>query len=95
MGIEYKIRFFNKDARKLDAMLRQAPFFSDYDANFKLYNYRHDPDKDLDVMPDAHAAIEADGIYFCDNCGKISSIVLEHLKTIASQRDGGAITSEL
>ncbi len=95
MGVEYKIGFLVEDAQSLDAMLRQAPFFSDYDENFKLYNYREDLSKDLFVMPDAHAAIEADGIYFCGNCGKISSVILEHLKRAASQRYGSTVVVEL
>lgn len=95
MGIECKIKFTVNAAENLDAILRQSPFFSDYDVTYKLYNYRNEPNQDLLIMPDAHAAIEPDGIYFCDNGGKISKIVLDHLKRTASQKYNNIMVEEL
>lgn len=88
MGIEYKIKFSVDTDENVDEMLRHTPFFSNYDQNYNLYNYRDDFNTNPFVMPDAHAAIESDGIYFCDNCGKISRLVFEHLKRTASQKYG-------
>lgn len=48
-------------------MLRALPCFSDFDATYGLYNFRKHA---LSGMPDAHAAVEPEALYFCDNgCG--------------------------
>ena len=64
MGYEQRIRLGTPRADELDALLRSLPGFEGYDAKYGLYNFRR---RGQDAMPDAHAAIEAEGIYFCDN----------------------------
>lgn len=79
MGIEYKIEFQYKDCVKLAEILRAVPFFANYNESLKFYEYRANAKTDLTVMPDAHAKIESNGIYFCNNCGTVSQEVWSHL----------------
>jgi hypothetical protein len=81
MGIEYKFYVNNFDTRKLDDILRRGPYFSDYDPDYRLYNFRMTSNTDPVVMPNLVAAIEPDGLYVCDNGGSnIAGRVINHLK---------------
>jgi hypothetical protein len=81
MGIEYKFYVNNFDAQKLDDILRRGPFFSDYDTDFRLYNFRMASNTDPVVMPNLVVAIEPDGLYVCDNGGSDSAErVINYLK---------------
>ena len=75
MGIELKLRLTNSDPQRLDAILRQGPFFSDYDSEYQMYNFRGDAESEPGKMPDVSAAVEADGLYVCENAS--SDIVEE------------------
>ena len=81
MGIEYKFHVNSFDTQKLDDVLRRGPFFSDYDPDCRLYNFRNASNTDPAVMPDLVAAIESDGLYVCDNGGSdLAERVLNYLK---------------
>jgi hypothetical protein len=67
--------------KKLDDILRRVPFFSDYDPDYRLYNFRLASNTDPAVMPNLVAAIERDGLYACDNGGSdLAERVITHLK---------------
>ena len=68
MGKEYLLRFtFQNHARPaLDTLLRETPYFSDYDSDYHLYNFRTQPPLELPQMPDLYAAIEHEGLYVCE-----------------------------
>jgi hypothetical protein len=95
MGIEYQIRFARPSEPVLDRAIRSLPFFRDYDDNYQLYNLWLDRNDSRPGMPDAHAKIEASGIYFCDNCGPDVSCIRESLMTIAQQFDPTILLEEL
>jgi len=67
MGIEYKIVCDPKAVAHFDEFLRRQPFFQSYDSEDRLYNLRVPGIPKVEDFPDAYAAIEPDGIYFCDN----------------------------
>ena len=67
MGIEYKIVCDPKTAAHFDEFLRSQTFFHSYDSEHHLYNLRLPGIPKSEDFPDAYAAIEPDGIYFCDN----------------------------
>jgi hypothetical protein len=100
MGIEYEIRFQYDNPDQLDALLRQAPYFTDCNEDYRLYNYR-DPDNpptsELNDVPDVHAAIEPYGIYVCDNGGarEVARQVLDYVQRATTQTFGSIETTEL
>lgn len=67
MGIEYKIKCDSAKVPDFDAFLRRQPFFESYDTDRKLYNLRTPGSQKPEDFPDGYAALEPDGIYFCDN----------------------------
>jgi hypothetical protein len=100
MGIEYEIHFHYDDPQQLDTLLRQAPYFSDSNEDYRLYNYRdphNPPTSELNDVPDVHAAIEPYGIYLCDNGGarEVARQVLEYVQRTAEQTFGNVQTTEL
>jgi hypothetical protein len=100
MGVEYEIRFHYEDPEQLDTLLRQAPYFSDCNEAYRLYNYRdpeNPPTSELNDVPDVHAAIEPYGIYICDNGGarEVARQVLDHVQRTAAQTFGSIETTEL
>lgn len=64
MGVEYKIRFKHQEKQDVDSLLRALPHFAEFDAEWKMYNYRL-PDNP-GQMPNVAMQIEDDGLYFCD-----------------------------
>jgi hypothetical protein len=81
MGIEYKFHVDSFDRQKFDNILRRGPFFSDYDPEYRLYNFRMASNTDSAVMPNLVAAIESDGLYVCDNGGSnLTEQVINYLK---------------
>jgi hypothetical protein len=91
MGIEYKISCDPAKVPEFDAFLRRQPFFESYDAEHKLYNLRMPGSQKPENYPDGYAALEPDGIYFCDNltatdnaAGILRRIIDEALKYSSS-----------
>jgi len=64
MGVEYRVRFKRRDVAALDAYLRSLPCFSEYDGEWRSYNYREQAS--TGNMPNAEIRVEDDGIYLCD-----------------------------
>ncbi len=67
MGIEYKLRFIPSSAESIAFSLRQLPGAVQLSAHAGRFEFRSE--RTTGSMPDAMAAIEADGLYFCDNGG--------------------------
>ena len=67
MGIEYKIVCAPTAVSRFDEFIRRQPFFESYDAEHRLYNLRFPGVPKIESYPDGYAAIEEDGVYFCDN----------------------------
>jgi hypothetical protein len=66
MGIEYKITCGPAAASRFDEYIRSAPFFESYDADRGHYYLRLPGVPGNDDWSHGIAAIEEDGIYFCD-----------------------------
>lgn len=94
MGIEYTIRFQCPPRSELDRAIRGLPYFRDFDEEFELYNLWNDPVSARTGMPDTHAAIKDDGIYFCENAANSSGID-DSLLEIAKRFDPNATIEEL
>lgn len=95
MAIEYHIRFARSSDGELDGAIRSLPFFRNYDVRYQLYNFRLDGDNSGPGMPDAHAKIEPDGVYFCDNGGPDVTRIKEALIAVGRQFDSTVIIVEL
>ena len=67
MGIEYKIVCDQAAVSRFDEFIRRQPFFVSYDAEHRLYNLRVPGVSKTEDFPHGYAAIEPDGVYFCDN----------------------------
>jgi hypothetical protein len=81
MDVEYKFHLNSFDKQKLNDILRRGPFFSDYDPDYRLYNFRLASNTDPVVMPNLVAAIEPDGLYVCDNGGSdLADRVINYLE---------------
>lgn len=80
MGFEFKIRLSKLDPDQTGPLLRAAPFYSDYDLAYELFNFRH-PGKPFSERPDLWAKIDSDGIYLCHNGDKeIFQAVVDYLQ---------------
>ena len=66
MGYEYKLDFEVRDPNGVEVCLRRVAGFEVFDSTHGLYTFRR---LSTGAMPDAHAAIEKDGVYLCDNGG--------------------------
>ncbi len=90
MGYEHQIRLPRSSAFDVDSILRGMDGFEGYSPTFKQYSFRR---KATGSMPDAHASIEPDGVYFCDNgCG---AAVLRDLLRALEERFGQVSVEEL
>ena len=67
MGIEYKITCDSAAVSRFDEFIRCQPFFESYDTERHIYHLRIPGIAKRENYPDGYAAIEPDGIYFCDN----------------------------
>jgi hypothetical protein len=67
MGIEYKIVCDSKAVSHFDEFIRRQSFFLSYDAEYQTYQLRIPGVTKSEDFPDGYAAIQSDGIYFCDN----------------------------
>lgn len=79
MGLEYKIQLVSIDVSAFDTFIRNSPFFTGYDREYKLYNLCLSGSEKAGTMADACVAIERDGIYFCDNCAGDTTEILQML----------------
>lgn len=99
MSRGYLFRFhFPTHARPtLDALLREAPYFSDYDPDYHLYNFRSRPPVQLPQMPDLYAAIEHEGVYVYEFGGEFEVIeaILNYLETSVKARFGEVTIDDL
>jgi len=66
MGFEYKIAFSPVDEGTVDEILRSAPFFCEPARPFGKLKYEYRLPDNPGSIPNAHAAIEPFGVYFCD-----------------------------
>lgn len=90
MGHEHQIRLARSSAADVDSILRNIDGFEGYSPAFKQYSFRR---LATGSMPDAHASIEPDGLYFCDNgCG---AAVLCDLVRALEERFGQVSVEEL
>lgn len=90
MGYEYQLDLEVDDREKLDGILRSIVGFERYDAAYDLYYFRR---KATGEMPDAHAKIDEQGLYLCDNgCG---FAVLEDIRAALAAFAPGATLREL
>lgn len=81
MGYEHQIRLPTSSPSDIDAILRGIDGFEGYNPLFKQYSFRRAA---TGAMPDAHASIEPDGVYFCDNgCG--SALLLDIVRALEEQ----------
>lgn len=96
MGIEYKLRVETSDEQTFDGILRQGPFFANFDAQYGFYNFRHPSNTHSTQMPDLVAAIECDGIYICDKGSKqVAEEVMVFLKASLERMFGPVSLEEL
>ena len=88
MGIEYKIAFTHvTEDDTLDDILRSAPFFTEPDQPFGNLKYEYRLPDNSGSMPNAQAATESYGVYFCDFGGAgdiMARIVQQITERIAS-----------
>jgi hypothetical protein len=82
MGYESMLEFDVAEPNAVDQLLRGIPGFERYDPAYELYLFRRVA---TGSMPDAHAKIEAGGVYVCDNgCGaEVVSDIRAALSAIA------------
>lgn len=66
MGIEYRIEFTDSDPNATDEILRSAPFFVETERQIGDRKYEYRLPENVGLMPNAQAAIESYGVYFCD-----------------------------
>lgn len=87
MGIEYRITFTPVSEGIVDNILRSAPFFAKPARPFGNLNYEYRLPSNSGSMPNAQAAIESYGIYFCDFGGAdaIMNAIVEHITETIGQ----------
>ncbi len=90
MGIEYALKLSKVDRDRLDRLLRTHPQFASFLPEFDLYEFRGVAN--AGGMPDADAALQAYGLYFCDKGGEGQKI-LERLIT-KIENEYGQVTLE-
>jgi hypothetical protein len=90
MGYEQRIRVRGPSAQQLDTLLRTLEGFVGNDEKFHLYGFRR---RATGEMPDAYAALETDGIYFCDN--GIGAAIFSDLLGILEERFGDVLVEEV
>ena len=64
MGLEFKIQLVSVNVSAFDTFIKNSPFFTGYDSEYKLYNLCLSGSEKTETMADACVAIESDGIYF-------------------------------
>jgi hypothetical protein len=80
MGAEYMLDFEVDNRREIDGLLRDISGFEGYDPRYSLYNFRR---TSTGKMPDAHAKIEENGVYVCDN-GASGCAVVQDIRAAVS-----------
>jgi hypothetical protein len=63
MGHIVKLRFSYDDRQWLDSLIRSAPFFSSYNPEYQLYEFRDPERTDADPTPNFAVKIEEDGLW--------------------------------
>ena len=93
MGIEYKIAFAPVPESIVDGILRSAPFFCEPAQPFGKLKYEYRLADNPGSIPNAQAAIEPYGVYFCDFGGahEIMARIVEQI----TKQIGPPIVSEL
>ena len=84
MGKEYLLHFPFERRGLLEDLLIRAPLFhglAPRSGGLEVYEFR--AAENTGIMPDAHATIETDGLYFCDNGGAGVKVFHELLLDIA------------
>ena len=91
MGKEYLLRFSFERRGLLEDLLIRAPLFhglAPRSGGLEVYEFR--APANLDILPDAHATIETDGLYFSDNGGDggkvLDELVLDIARTFGPPR---------
>ena len=96
MGIEYRLQAKSASPLRLDALLRSGPFFTDFNAEYSIYNFRLKPTDHRNEMPDIAASVELDGLYLCAyGRSDVAKEVIEFLKTSLENEFGEASIEEL
>ena len=67
MGIEYRVPLDDPMPQAWDHILRTAPYFSQYNQSYQLFEFRSAQRPNLGEMPAVVVAIEPHGLYVCDN----------------------------
>jgi hypothetical protein len=80
MGYEYELAFEVKNRQELDELLRRVSGFDGYDTRYELYLFRR---SSIGEMPDAHAKINENGLYVCNN-GANGLSVLQDIRSAVS-----------
>lgn len=65
MGHIGYFRFSYTDEEEVRKILVAAPFFSDFNREHDMYNYRRDETEDPGSMPNAYASLCPFGVEFC------------------------------
>jgi hypothetical protein len=95
MGIEYRLTFTGIPD-ELDRDLRSMQFFSHFDPQYGLYNYRCEPAVRSGI-PTAWVRIEPDGLYLCDNGGSSahSAMIFRSVIDVALKQSASVAIEQL
>jgi hypothetical protein len=68
MGREYRLQFAHANPERVEAVLRTVALFVGPGTSVSSFDFR--APANTGAMPDATAALEPDGLYFCDHGGQ-------------------------
>jgi hypothetical protein len=94
MGIEFNITVTPWSAWRIERILRPLPEFAGVDPQFGHLQFRSRAVADPASMPDAHASIQQDHLYFCNSGGDGAQILRGILKVLG-ERSSNVICEEL
>ena len=87
MGYEFKIAVSPWSPEKVEQILRSVPEFSGVEPEFGQLQFRSQASADPHSMPDAHAMVQEDHLYFCDNGGAGADILKRLIRSLESESE--------
>jgi hypothetical protein len=81
MGIEYRVPLDRPASQEWDHILRAAPYFSQYNKPYRLYEFRAPNRPFPDGMPDVVVGVKSNGLYLCDNGNRtITEAIVSYMR---------------
>lgn len=64
MGHIINLNFNNNNFEKLENIIKKAPYYYNYDVQYKIFEFRDSERNDLDITPDCIVKITENGLEF-------------------------------